>query len=135
MSPLPAPILDVTDPARRADAKRLHAIFSEETGWAPKLWQKGQIIGYGEYHYKTKSGLEGDFLATGFNIRARDFSLHILPGYNDDLSSIAERLGPHKRGRSCWYIKRLADIDEAALRDLIQAGLADLANHATIEPT
>ncbi|NRB01501.1 MAG: DUF1801 domain-containing protein [Rhodobacteraceae bacterium] len=51
------------------------------------------------------------------------------------MSSIAERLGPHKRGRSCWYIKRLADIDEAALRDLIQAGLADLANHATIEPT
>ena len=135
MTSLPAPIEALEDPNRRAEAERLHEIFSEVTGWSPKLWQGGKIIGYGQYHYRTKSGLEGDFLATGFNIRARDFSLHILPGYNDGLADIAARLGPHTRGKSCWYVKRLTDIDEAALRDLISAGLADLANHAVIEPT
>lgn len=135
MADLPAPILAMEPSDRRDDAERLHQIFTDVTGWAPRLWQNDKIIGYGAYHYRTKSGLEGDFLATGFNIRARDFSLHILPGYNDGLSEIAERLGPHKRGKSCWYIKRLAEIDETALRDLIRAGLDDLANHAEIQPT
>lgn len=92
------------------------------------------MIGYGEYHYKTKSGLEGDFLATGFNIRARDISLHILPGYQD-FPEIADRLGKHKRGRSCWYVKSLEDIDQGALRELIRAGLDDLAEFAEIKPT
>ena len=59
-------------------------------------------------------------------LAARDIALHILPGYND-FPEIAARLGPHKRGKSCWYIKSLDQIDDAALRDLIRAGLDDLA--------
>ena len=132
---LPAPIEAVKDAERRADAEALHAIFSEVTGWQPKLWQNGRIIGYGQYDYKTAAGTEGTFLATGFAIRARDFSLHILPGYNDGLAEIAARLGPHTRGKSCWYIKKPRAVDPDALRDLIRAGLKDLADYAEIQPT
>lgn len=72
--------LDVfTDPAKRAEAEKLDALFRKATGWTPRLW--GKMIGYGEYHYTYESGRQGDFLATGFNIRARDVSLHILPGH------------------------------------------------------
>ena len=67
-------------------------------------------------------------------MRARDVSLHILPGYND-FPDIADRLGKHKRGKSCWYIKSLEAVDETALRDLIKAGLTDLADFAEIKPT
>ena len=123
------PLKAVPEP-KRAEARRLDAIFQDVTGWQPRLWRN--VIGYGEYHYRTKSGLEGDFLATGFNMRARDISLHILPGYSD-FPKIAKRLGPHKRGRSCWYIKNLETVDEAALRDLIRAGLDDLAKFETIK--
>jgi hypothetical protein len=118
--------------AKRAEAERLDAIFRDVTGWSPRLWR--DVIGYGQYHYRTKAGTEGDFLATGFNMRARDISLHILPGYSE-FPEIAARLGPHKRGRSCWYVKSLDAIDEEALRDLIRAGLADLAKFAEVKAT
>jgi len=114
------------------EARSLDALFQNVTGWRPKLW--GRIIGYGQYHYRYASGREGDFLATGFTFRARDISLHILPGYSE-FPEIAARLGPHKRGKSCWYIKRLSDVDEAALCDLIRAGLGDLRGHWDITPT
>lgn len=126
------PIAAVKDGDRRANATRLDGIFREVTGWQPKLW--GQMIGYGQYHYRYDSGREGDFLATGFAVRAREFSLHILPGYSE-FPQIAERLGPHRRGKSCWYIKSLDKIDETALRDLIAAGLEDLRGHWTVNPT
>ena len=119
-------------PEKRQEADRLDAIFRSVTGWKPKLWRT--VIGYGQYHYRTKSGLEGDFLATGFNMRVRDISLHILPGYSE-FPEIAERLGPHKCGRSCWYIKTLDAVDEAALRELIVAGLADLRQFAEVQPS
>ena len=124
------PLLSVAE-EKRAEARRLDAIFRDVTGWSPRLWRN--TIGYGRYAYKTKSGIEGEFFATGFNMRARDISLHILPGYSE-FPEIAKRLGPHKRGRSCWYVKSLDVVDEAALRDLIRAGLDDLATHAEIHP-
>ena len=124
------PLLSIPED-KRGEAERLDAIFRDVTGWQPKLWRN--TIGYGRYAYKTKSGLEGEFFATGFNMRARDISLHILPGYSD-FPEIAARLGPHKRGRSCWYIKTLDAVDGNALCDLIRAGLADLAKVAEVQP-
>jgi len=118
--------------AKHTQALALDRIFQDATGYKPRLW--GKLIGYGAYHYRYQSGREGDFLATGFNMRARDISLHILPGYSD-FPEIAARIGPHKRGRSCWYIKSLESVDHDALRDLIHAGLADLANFHTVTPT
>lgn len=125
-------IEDLVAEPRREEARALDRIFRETTGWEPRAW--GRIIGYGKYHYRYDSGREGDFLATGFTMRARDVSLHILPGYSD-FPDIAARLGPHRRGKSCWYIKRLGAIDEGALRDLIAAGLEDLATRWTVLAT
>jgi hypothetical protein len=128
----PDPLAHITDPAKRAEAEALDTVFRDVTGWAPRSW--GTTIGYGRYAYTYASGRSGDCFATGFNIRARHISLHILPGYSD-YPGISARLGPHKRGKACWYIKRLAEIDEAALRDLIRAGLDDLAKKWPIEGT
>lgn len=126
-------LFDTIPEDKRADALRLDALFRDVTGWAPRPW--GKLIGYGLYRYKRKSGTQVyEFFATGFNMRARDIALHILPGYQD-YPDVAARLGPHKRGKSCWYIKTLEQADEAALRDLITAGLADLAKEYPIEPT
>ena len=125
-------IADLFPPEKLAEARRLDAIFREVTGWQPKAWR--QIAGYGQYHYRYDSGREGDFCATGFTMRARDISLHILPGYTE-FPEIADRLGPHSKGKSCWYLKRLETTNEDALRDLIRAGLDDLAQHWDIQPT
>lgn len=125
-------LFDHFAPEKQGEAQALDAIFRDVTGWSPRLW--GKIVGYGQYHYRYDSGREGEFLATGFNMRARDISLHILPGYSE-FPQIAARLGPHKRGRSCWYIKNLDAVDQWALRDLIRAGLDDLAGFHEIIAT
>lgn len=134
-----APISDVAacldaipNAARRAGARELDALFQRVTGWQPKLWG-GKLIGYGQYHYRYASGREGDYLATGFASLAAKFSIHILPGYSE-FPDIAARLGKAKRGKSCWYVSKLGDIDQDVLAELIRAGLADLEKHWPVHP-
>ncbi|MXQ07807.1 DUF1801 domain-containing protein [Alphaproteobacteria bacterium GH1-50] len=127
-----APIAALTDDTRKQDALALDALFREVTGFQPRLW--GEKIGYGKYHYRYDSGREGDWLATGFGIGKREFSIYILPGYTE-FPSLAARLGPHRRGKSCWYVKRMDEIDTEALADLIRSGLDDLAKTWPVEPT
>ena len=112
---LPAP--------RRADAERLDAVFRRVTGWLPDMW--GKVIGYGRYDYRYPTGRTGTSFATGFNPGIREISLHIMPGYND-FPEIAARLGPHRRGKSCWYFRRLDGTSDDTLAALIRAGLDDL---------
>ncbi|MEE9388443.1 MAG: DUF1801 domain-containing protein [Paracoccaceae bacterium] len=114
----------IPKPNMQAEARILNDIFTQVTGWQPRMWGK-KLFGYGQYHYTYESGRQGDFLATGFSPGAAKFSLHILPGYQD-YTDITTRLGKFKRGKSCWYVNKLADIDLTVLPDLIRAGLADL---------
>ena len=120
--------------ARREEARRLDAIFRAATGFAPRLWADGRMFGYGTYDYVYDSGRSGTSLATGFRPAAKQIALHIMPGYTD-FPDIADRLGPHTRGKSCWYVRRLDAVDEGALADLIRAGLDDLASRWTVRPT
>jgi hypothetical protein len=38
----------------------------------------------------------------------------------DEYDELLQRLGKHKLGKSCLYIKRLADVDLATLKDLVR---------------
>ena len=130
---------DLTDPigalpeGRREEARRLDAVFREVTGWTPRPAGRN-TLGYGRYAYRYESGRTGQSFAIGFAMRAKDVSLHIRPGYRE-FPEIAARLGPHTRGKSCWYVRGIDSVDEAALRDLIRAGLDDLRSHWQVEPT
>ena len=117
-------IAAIDHPVRRADAETLDRLFQDETGWAPYL--SGTIIGYGEYHYIYASGRAGDCHATGFSPRKASLSIYIMPGYAN-FQPVLDRLGKHKMGKSCLYINKLSDIDLEVLRELIRAGLTDLA--------
>ncbi len=128
----PAAFLAGLSEAKWAEAERLDAIFREVTGWVPRMWGPS-IVGYGRYHYRYESGREGDFLATGFAPRAHGFSVYIMPGYAE-FGPILERLGKHKMGKSCLEIRRLGDIDEAVLAELIRAGIDRLATYWAVEP-
>lgn len=119
----------ITDEARSADCERLHVIMSELSGWPAKMWGaklSSAIAGYGEYHYKYDSGREGDAPRLGFSSRAQNISIYIMPGY-EELGDELSRLGKHKIGKSCLYIKRLSDIDEIALREIITKSLDIMA--------
>lgn len=125
--------LNAVEPERkRADALALDVMFREVTGFEPVMWGP-TIVGYGRYHYRYKSGREGDFLATGFSPRKANLSLYIMPGYQD-YGHILEGLGKHKLGRSCLYINKLADIDMKVLARLVKSGLKDLDKIWSVEP-
>lgn len=123
----------IEHPRKREEARTLDALFRKVTGFNPVMWGPS-IIGYGQYHYKYKTGREGDFLATGFSPRKANFSLYIMPGYAD-FGDILERLGKHKHGKSCLYINKLADVDLSVVEELVQAGLKDLEGYYPVQPT
>ncbi len=121
----PDAFIAAVEPERkREEAQALDRLFRRVTGWTPVMWGPS-IIGYGSYHYKYATGREGDFLATGFSPRKANHSIYIMPGYAE-FGPILDRLGKHSMGKSCLYIKKLADVDLDVLAELIEAGLKDL---------
>lgn len=114
-------IASIQSETRRQDGFRLLDIFREATNLAPRMWGPS-IIGYGRYHYKYESGRDGDFLMTGFSATKANLAIYILPGYRD-MGEPLSRLGKHKLGKSCLYINKLADVDEAVLSEIIRQGV------------
>ena len=119
---------EISDEQRQVDCRRIHDIMLEIVGEDPKIWGSklsSGIVGFGEYHYKYDSGREGDALRLGFANRAQNISIYIMPGYQD-FSDQLSRLGKHKIGKACLYIKRLSDIDEAVLREIMVEGVRQM---------
>ena len=82
--------------------------------WGPS------IVGFGQYHYKYASGHEGDCCRIGFSPRKQEVTLYIGPGF-EPYQALLTRLGKHKTGKACLYIKRLSDVDPAVLEELLVA--------------
>ncbi|WP_300527760.1 DUF1801 domain-containing protein [Maricaulis sp.] len=118
-------IAAVEHPVRRADAQTLLGMMDRITGWEARMWGPS-IIGYGSYRYQTANGKWHDFMRVGFSPRKANQVVYILPGYTD-FGPILDRIGKYKKGKSCLYINKLADVDLAVLEELIKAGLDDMA--------
>ncbi|RKQ71729.1 uncharacterized protein DUF1801 [Litorimonas taeanensis] len=110
---------------KQTDCRVIADMMQNLTGHSPKMWGPS-IVGFGRYHYKYESGREGDALRTGFAARAQNISIYIMPGYQDFEDELS-RLGKHKIGKSCLYIKRLSDVDVSVLEEMIAKGLRLLA--------
>lgn len=117
-------LAQVTPESKRQDAETIAAIMSELSGQPATLWG-GSIIGFGQYHYRYESGREGDFMRVGFSPRKNNFSLYIMGGF-DEHATLLKQLGKHKLGKSCLYIKQLADVDQQVLRQLISDSLSHM---------
>ncbi len=117
----------IEDDGQREDSRVIAAMMERLSGEAPTMWGDA-MVGFGSYHYKYASGREGDFFRTGFSPRKRDLSLHLMGVYSDGgyekRQQLLDRLGKHKRGKSCLYIKRLSDVDMAVLEALVADSLA-----------
>jgi len=108
----------VEDPQKRADSYAVLEIMREITGEEPVMWGTS-MVGFGSYHYKYESGREGDAFLTGFSPRKANLTLYIMAGFSN-YDSIMAKLGKYKTGKSCLYVKRLADIDLPSLKQLIK---------------
>ncbi|GGI16197.1 DUF1801 domain-containing protein [Gottfriedia solisilvae] len=111
-------IEDVENPKKREDAYKLLDLFTEVTGYEAKMWGPS-IIGFGAYHYKYKTGHEGDAPLVAFSPRKAKVSLYFAPD-DPHRESLLKNLGKHTTGKSCVYINKLADVDVNVLRSLIE---------------
>jgi len=107
----------IENPDKRRDAKKVSAMMRKATGSRARMWGSN-IVGFGEYHYKYESGREGDFMITGFSPRKQALTLYVVPGFKP-FETLMKQLGKYKTGKSCLYIKRLSDVDEAVLEKVI----------------
>ena len=115
----------VADKRQREDAKQITAMMERLSGHPPKMWGSS-IIGFGQYHYKYDSGHEGEMARIGFSPRKGQTVLYIFDGY-DKYADLMAKLGKHKPGKSCLYIKRLSDIDQDVLEQLCSNSLDYMA--------
>lgn len=107
----------VADERKRADAFRVLEMFERITGDKPVMWGPA-IVGFGTYTVKYADGRELDWLRTGFSPRKANLTLYVICRSPNQPGLLA-RLGKHTSSVSCLYIKRLADIDEKVLEEII----------------
>ena len=112
----------IPDADRRRDCEVLVDMMSRATGAPPVMWGAG-IVGFGSYHYRYESGREGDFCTVGFASRKGDISLYLMDGF-EGKDVLLSRLGRHKTGKACLYLRKLVDVDLAVLEELVNASVA-----------
>lgn len=112
------------DPARRAEAGIVCEMLQRLTGEEPRMWGP-TIIGFGSYRYTYDSGHSGEMCRIGFSPRKAELVLYVLTG-KPDQDPLLARLGKHRTGKSCLYIRRLADVDMAVLEDLVRTAIAHM---------
>jgi hypothetical protein len=116
-------IAAIANEQQRNDAQSLVALMRKVTKQEPRMWGPS-IVGFGSYHYKYASGHEGDSALAGFAARGRELVVYIAPGF-EGREDLLAKLGEHKTGKVCVYIRRLANVDLKVLEKLVARSVAD----------
>ncbi len=115
----------LSDDQRRNDCLDVLELMKAATGADPRMWG-ASIVGFGRYQYRYESGRTGEWPVIGFSPRKNDLTVYIMPGF-DRYESLLARLGKHKTGKSCLYLKRLSDVDLVVLKELIEESVKAMA--------
>jgi hypothetical protein len=116
-------IAAIANEEQRNDARSLVALMRKVTKQEPRMWGPS-IVGFGSYHYKYATGHEGDAALTGFAARGKELVVYIAPGF-EDRDVLLAKLGEHRTGKVCVYIRRLANVDLRVLEKLVAESVAD----------
>jgi hypothetical protein len=108
---------------QHADCRKLMALFKKITKEQPYMWGP-TIVGYGSFRYTYESGRTGEAPLAGFAIRGRDLVVYLCPDAPEQ-KFLRSRLGKHKMGKSCLYFKRLADLDQSVLEEIVVDSIAE----------
>lgn len=113
----------VPNPTKREDSFKILDLMREVTNEEPIMWGNS-IIGFGSYHYKYKSGREGDWFLIGFSPRKQSLTLYIMSGF-EGYEEKLNKLGKYRTGKSCLYVNKLSDVNLSVLKEL----MADSVHH------
>jgi hypothetical protein len=117
-------LASIKDDARRSDCRALVKIMTDATGHRPVMWGPS-IVGFGRYHYRYDSGREGDSCLVGFSSGRGDISLYLFPVFPQK-EALLEKLGKHRAGKGCVYIRRLEDVKVAVLEKMIAGSISEI---------
>jgi hypothetical protein len=118
-------LVESVDPARHNDCRVIAAMMKKSTGEDAVMWG-ASIVGFGRYTMTYADGRESDWPVVGFSPRKSDLTVYITPGF-ERYESLLEKLGKHKTGKVCLYIKKLADIDTNVLNTIIDESVKAMA--------
>ena len=110
-------IAGIADKDKRADCLTVLVLMKEVTGEPAAMCGKDKV-GFGRFHYRGKTS-EGDWFHVGFSPRKQDLTLY-LHCELDKQATLLEKLGEHKIGKSCLYIKKFEDVHVPTLKKLVQ---------------
>ena len=116
-----ADFLTLQPDARRADCEAVAAMMQAATGERAEMWGAA-IVGFGRYAYTNSTKKTYEWPLIGFSPRKNDLTLYIMPGF-EGFAGLMAKLGKHKTGKSCLYLKTLADIDREVLRQIIEGSV------------
>ena len=116
-------IAAIANEEQRKDARTLVALMRKVVKQEPRMWGP-TIVGVGSYHYKYASGHEGNSALAAFAVRGRELVVYIATDF-EDRDALLARLGKHRIGKVCVYIRRLADVDLKVLQTLVTRSVAD----------
>jgi hypothetical protein len=108
---------NVADEDARRDSFTLVSLMEKVTGEKARMWGPS-IVGFGKYRYKYDSGREGEMCMVGFSPRKANLTMYVLAG-NPDQADLLSKLGKHKTGKGCLYIKKLSDVNPDVLEKLV----------------
>ncbi len=112
---------NVENEQRKADSLVLLETFKKVSGKEPMMWGDS-MIGFGSYHYKYKSGREGEWFLAGFSPRKQSLTIYIMGGLSHHEESL-KHLGKYKQSKGCLYVNKLADIDMETLKGIISKSI------------
>jgi hypothetical protein len=119
---------EIDDEEKRRDSQTVARLMKQATGSAPKMWGSG-IIGFGSTTCRYPSGHEIDWFPVGFSPRKNALTLYLTGGLKPH-AALLRKLGRHKTGKGCLYIKRLEDVDVAVLEKVIRESVRQASKPA-----
>ena len=117
-------IAAIDNESRRKDCATLATLIAHATKQKPKMWGTS-LVGFGSYHYKYGSGREGDSCLTDFSSRKGDISVYFMASF-PERAALLSRLGKHKMGTACLYVRKLSDVDLKVLGRLVVGSVAEM---------
>ena len=83
------------------------------------------IIGYGTYKYINTTKKENEWPVVGLSPRKGELTVYIMPGFSR-YKDLMKKIGKHRTGKSCLYIKDLDEINMPTLKKLIKSSIVDM---------
>jgi hypothetical protein len=111
----------IRQPERQRDARTIAAMMRAATGARATMWGP-TIVGFGRHPITGATGRATEWPIAAFAPRSTGLVLYFS---GDFLAQhpLLPRLGKHRVGKCCLYLRRLADVDVPTLRLLVSSSV------------